>query len=83
VIIAGAFGSYIDVANAIAIGLLPGLPLERIRQVGNAAGMGAKLVLVSRTQREAGLALASRISYLELAAHPLFSTTFGQAMLLG
>ena len=83
VIIAGAFGSYIDVANAIAIGLLPGLPLERIRQVGNAAGMGAKLVLVSRTQREAALALASRISYLELAAHPLFSTTFGQAMLLG
>jgi uncharacterized 2Fe-2S/4Fe-4S cluster protein (DUF4445 family) len=51
--------------------------------VGNAAGMGAKLVLVSRTQREAGLALASRISYLELAAHPQFSTTFAQAMLLG
>jgi uncharacterized 2Fe-2S/4Fe-4S cluster protein (DUF4445 family) len=83
VTIAGAFGSYIDIANAIAIGLLPRLPLERFRQVGNAAGMGAKLALVSRTQREAARALASRIGYLELAAHPLFSTTFAQAMLLG
>jgi uncharacterized 2Fe-2S/4Fe-4S cluster protein (DUF4445 family) len=83
VIIAGAFGSYIDVSSAITIGLFPRLPLERFRQVGNAAGMGAKLALVSRTKREAGRALASRIGYLELAAHPLFSTTFAQAMLLG
>jgi uncharacterized 2Fe-2S/4Fe-4S cluster protein (DUF4445 family) len=83
VIIAGAFGSYIDVANAIVIGLLPRLPLERFRQVGNAAGMGAKLALVSRTRRDAARALASRIGYIELAAHPLFTTTFAQSMHLG
>jgi uncharacterized 2Fe-2S/4Fe-4S cluster protein (DUF4445 family) len=83
VIIAGAFGSYIDVSSAITIGLLPKLPLERFRQVGNAAGMGAKLALVSRAKRDAAQALASRIRYLELATHPLFSTTFAQAMLLG
>ncbi len=83
VIIAGAFGSYIDVTNAIAIGLLPRLPLERFRQVGNAAGMGAKLALISRTKRQAARDLASRINYLELAAHPLFATVFAQAMLLG
>jgi uncharacterized 2Fe-2S/4Fe-4S cluster protein (DUF4445 family) len=83
VIIAGAFGSYIDISNAITIGLLPRLPLERFRQVGNAAGMGAKLALVSRAKREAAQALASRIGYLELAAHPLFPATFAQAMLLG
>lgn len=83
VIIAGAFGSYIDIANAITVGLLPRLPPERFRQVGNAAGMGAKLALVSRTKRDAARALASRIGYLELATHPLFSTTFAQAMLLG
>jgi uncharacterized 2Fe-2S/4Fe-4S cluster protein (DUF4445 family) len=83
VIIAGAFGSYIDVSSAITIGLLPKLPLERFRQVGNAAGMGAKLALVSRSKRDAAQALASRIGYLELAAHPLFSATFAQAMLLG
>jgi uncharacterized 2Fe-2S/4Fe-4S cluster protein (DUF4445 family) len=83
VIVAGAFGSYIDVSSAIAIGLLPRLPLERFRQVGNAAGMGAKLALLSRAMRDAAQALASRIGYLELAAHPLFSATFAQAMLLG
>jgi uncharacterized 2Fe-2S/4Fe-4S cluster protein (DUF4445 family) len=83
VIIAGAFGSYIDVANAITIGLLPRLPLQRFRQVGNAAGMGAKLALVSRAKRDAARALASRIGYIELAAHPLFTTTFAQSMLLG
>ncbi len=83
VIIAGAFGSYIDVSSAIAIGLFPGLPLDRFHQVGNAAGVGARLALVSRSQREAAQALASRIRYLELAAHPLFSATFAQAMLLG
>ncbi|MCX6072074.1 MAG: ASKHA domain-containing protein [Chloroflexi bacterium] len=83
VIIAGAFGSYIDVSSAITIGLFPRLSLERFHQVGNAAGMGAKLALVSRAKRDAAQVLASRIGYLELAAHPLFSATFAQAMLLG
>ena len=50
VIIAGAFGTYIDVASAIAVGMLPALPLDRFRQVGNAAGMGAKLALISRSK---------------------------------
>jgi uncharacterized 2Fe-2S/4Fe-4S cluster protein (DUF4445 family) len=83
VIIAGAFGSYIDVTNAVSIGLLPRLPLERFRQVGNAAGMGAKMALVSRSRRDAARALATRIGYLELAAHPDFASTFAQAMSLG
>ncbi|MBI5956036.1 MAG: DUF4445 domain-containing protein, partial [Chloroflexi bacterium] len=46
VIIAGAFGSYIDVLSAVCRGLLPALPLERFRQVGNAAGTGARMALV-------------------------------------
>ena len=81
-IIAGAFGSYIDVNSAMTIGLLPPLPLKRFRQVGNAAGMGAKLALASSAKRDAAQELASRIGYLELATHPLFATTFAQAMLL-
>ena len=40
VIIAGAFGSYIDVGSAVTVGMLPPLPLGRFRQVGNAAGPG-------------------------------------------
>ncbi len=83
VIIAGAFGTYIDVASAIVIGMLPSLPLERFRQVGNAAGMGAKMALVSRSKRGEAQDLARRVGYIELASVPGFSKKFGQAMRLG
>jgi uncharacterized 2Fe-2S/4Fe-4S cluster protein (DUF4445 family) len=83
VMIAGAFGTYIDVASAVAIGMLPRLPLERFRQVGNAAGMGAKLALISRSKRAEAQALARRIGYIELARDSQFARTFAQAMYLG
>ena len=83
VIIAGAFGSYIDVASAVAIGMLPDLPLERFRQVGNAAGMGAKLALLSRQKRQEAQALAQRTRYLELATAPGFKKAFAMATYLG
>ena len=83
VVIAGAFGSYIDVASAITIGMLPALPLDRFRQVGNAAGMGAKLALISRHKRAEAQALASRVNYIELASAPDFMHTFVQAGYLG
>jgi uncharacterized 2Fe-2S/4Fe-4S cluster protein (DUF4445 family) len=81
VIIAGAFGTYIDVGSAIAIGMLPDLPLARYRQVGNAAGMGAKRALISRSERRRAADLARRVHYLELAAHPRFADTFARSML--
>jgi uncharacterized 2Fe-2S/4Fe-4S cluster protein (DUF4445 family) len=83
VIIAGAFGSYIDVASAITIGMLPSLPLGHFRQVGNAAGMGAKLALISRRQRASAQAVAARVNYIELASAHDFKHTFIQASSLG
>ncbi|MBI2857870.1 MAG: DUF4445 domain-containing protein [Chloroflexi bacterium] len=83
VVIAGAFGSYIDVASAVEIGMLPPLPEERFRQVGNAAGMGAKLALVSRSERARARQVAERVEYLELGAAPGFSKTFTSALALG
>jgi uncharacterized 2Fe-2S/4Fe-4S cluster protein (DUF4445 family) len=83
VIIAGAFGTYINVASAVAIGMLPPLPLNRFRQVGNAAGMGAKLALISLKSRAKAQAIASRISYIELASAPKFEQVFVQANYLG
>ena len=72
VINVGAFGTYIDVESAITIGLLPVLPLERISQVGNAAGTGgARLALISRTHRQQAQEIAERVSYLELARRPV------------
>ena len=83
VIIAGAFGTYIDMASAVIIGMLPSLPLDHFRQVGNAAGMGAKLALISRSKRAEAQALAHRVNYIELAATPHFVRTFVQANYIG
>ena len=76
VIVAGAFGTYIDLSNAMQIGMLPSLPLERFKQVGNAAGAGAKLALSSLSRRAEAVALARDTGYLELAADPGFMTRF-------
>ncbi len=79
VIIAGAFGTFIDVESAIVIGMLPSLPLERFKQVGNAAGTGARLALVSRTQRLHAQQIALRDGYIELATIPDFHRKFAEA----
>ncbi len=83
VLIAGAFGSYIDVANAIAVGMLPSLPLDRFQQVGNAAGTGARLALISSSKRGEAQKIVSRVRYIELANVPSFNQTFVQASYLG
>jgi len=82
VIIAGAFGSYIDIASAIGIGMFPSLPLARFHQVGNAAGLGAKLALISRKNRTTAEEIASRIRYIELTTHPKFKHEFSLSLRL-
>jgi len=83
VIIAGAFGTYIDIASAVNIGMLPSIPLDRFRQVGNAAGTGAKMALVSLSKRREAQEIASRVNYIELAGLPRFNEIFIQAGYLG
>ncbi|MDP6631912.1 MAG: ASKHA domain-containing protein, partial [Dehalococcoidales bacterium] len=83
VIIAGSFGSYIDVSSAITVGLLPALPLDRFHQVGNAAGMGAKLALVSLAKRKEAEGIASRTHYIELANTSAFKQTFIETSHIG
>jgi uncharacterized 2Fe-2S/4Fe-4S cluster protein (DUF4445 family) len=83
IVIAGAFGSYLNISNAQAMGMLPSLPLNRFQQVGNAAGIGAQHLLLSSAKREAVEDLPSRIKYLELGGTPQFSKAFTNACLLG
>jgi len=83
VILAGAFGTYIDVRNAMVVGMLPEMPVERVTQVGNAAGLGARMALISRAKRAEAAVLAQRVGYVELAADPDFSRIFAGAMYLG
>jgi uncharacterized 2Fe-2S/4Fe-4S cluster protein (DUF4445 family) len=77
-IIAGAFGAYIDVKSGIAIGLFPDLPSERFVQVGNAAGIGVRQMLASRTARTRASELAAACRYVELSAIPEFQKVFLQ-----
>jgi uncharacterized 2Fe-2S/4Fe-4S cluster protein (DUF4445 family) len=80
VIIAGAFGTYIDVASAIRIGMLPPLPLERFSQVGNAAGAGARLALISRAHRELAVEIAQSVNHVDLTGYPGYPHVFANAL---
>lgn len=80
IVIAGAFGTYLDPYNAVRIGLLPGVPVERIRAVGNAAGAGARLLLSSLEYRRRAQALAKRIEYVELTIVPGFNKFFAKGV---
>jgi uncharacterized 2Fe-2S/4Fe-4S cluster protein (DUF4445 family) len=78
--LAGGFGNYISIPSALRIGLIPPLPVERIRYVGNAASLGAQICLLSEPEREHAAILAGRIEHVSLAAHPDFEQVFVDAM---
>jgi len=80
VIVAGAFGSYLDLRSAVRVGLLPDLEQKRFRQIGNAAGAGAQQLLLSRERRLFAAEIAARATYLELTTHPRFADCFVAAM---
>ena len=78
--LAGAFGSYIRPESAQIVGLIPRVPLERVRAVGNAARMGARLALTSTEARAEAEAIARTVEHQELFAHPTFTDAFMEAM---
>jgi uncharacterized 2Fe-2S/4Fe-4S cluster protein (DUF4445 family) len=82
VIIAGAFGTYLDVQSGIDIGMLPRIDKRRFKQVGNAAGAGARMALLSLDQRERSIQIARQANYIELTAESEFAFTFSKALLL-
>jgi uncharacterized 2Fe-2S/4Fe-4S cluster protein (DUF4445 family) len=59
--------------------MMPPLPLERYRQVGNAAGTGARLALISQDRRRSALEIAAKDGYIELACIPEFNSKFAEA----
>jgi uncharacterized 2Fe-2S/4Fe-4S cluster protein (DUF4445 family) len=78
--LAGGFGNYLSIGSAVRIGLIPPLPLERIRYIGNAAALGAQLALFSEAERARAEVLARSIEHLSLATHPDFQDLFVEAM---
>ena len=80
IIIAGAFGSYIDPKNVVNIGMFPKVSLEKISQVGNAAGVGARMMLLSKVERKRSEKIARDTNYLELTVFPSFTDHFVASM---
>lgn len=76
VLLAGSFGSYINPASARRIGLVPDVPLSRIKAVGNSAGEGAKMALLSFRERAKAAALPERVEYYELSGRVDFNEAF-------
>ncbi|MGD9496352.1 MAG: ASKHA domain-containing protein [Armatimonadota bacterium] len=81
VLLAGAFGNYIDRRSALRMGLLPEVPLERIRGIGNAAGAGALAALISTRERQRAIEIVARAEHVELMANPHFQMVFADAMM--
>lgn len=80
IILAGAFGSYIDPKYAMILGLIPDCRLDRVYAVGNAAGDGARIALLNRHKRAEAQRIAHWIRYIETAVDEEFQTEFVNAM---
>ena len=80
VCLAGAFGNFLDAQNALRAGLTPQVDLKKIRPVGNAAGVGAKLALVSVVERRRAIRIAQKTEHIQLSGSPQFQKAFTHAM---
>lgn len=78
--LAGAFGSYLNPASAMRIGLIPAVPLKKVFSIGNAAGEGARLALLSAREMERAAEIASGVRYVELSMRADFQDQFIGAM---
>ncbi|MFI5398321.1 MAG: ASKHA domain-containing protein [Candidatus Binatia bacterium] len=79
VVLAGAFGSAIDVERALRIGLFPDCGIENVRVAGNAAGDGARIALLNRDKRAEAEWFARKVEYVELTTEPGFMESFVEA----
>ncbi len=78
--LAGAFGNYIDPENARIIGMYPEMHLDKVEFVGNIAGTGSRMCLISKEEREYAEKISKIAEYYELAADKYFQTEYIHAM---
>lgn len=79
--LAGAFGNYLNPHSACAIGLIPKELENRITMIGNAAGLGSQLALLSHSEYERAAKAARNVQFVELGSDPNFTTVFAESML--
>lgn len=78
--LAGAFGNYLRPLTARRIGLLPDVPLEKVKFIGNAASTGARMALLSPQCRARAATIARLARHVDLAALPEFHMTYAEHM---
>ena len=83
VLIAGAFGNYINLESAYNVGLLPKFPNSKVKNVGNAAILGAIKALISRKSRQEAEEIPHLVHYVELAATTNFQDVLTDSIFLG
>jgi uncharacterized 2Fe-2S/4Fe-4S cluster protein (DUF4445 family) len=76
VLLGGSFGSYLNPESAKIIGLVPAVHVDRILSVGNTAGEGAKMTLLSFRERQVAFELPDKIEYVELSGRSDFNDSF-------
>jgi len=76
IFLGGSFGSYLNPESAKIIGLVPPVDVDKIIAVGNSAGEGAKIALLSYRERQVAFELPSRIEYIELSGRTDFNDSF-------
>jgi len=81
-LIAGGFGNYLDGRKAILLGMIPDIPVERIRFVGNTSVIGAKMALLSRAAFERSTQIARSATYYDLITYPNYYEEFMSAKFL-
>ena len=80
--LAGGFGNFLNTKQAVTIGMLPDIPLEKIQFVGNTAIAGAKMVLLSRKAFEISEEIAKSMTYFDLMSHQTYMEEFIRANFL-
>lgn len=80
VVVAGAFGNYIDKRNAVRIGLLPNIDQDNIISAGNTAGAGISMAMLSRAERELAESIPQLVQHIDLAELENFQKTYMKAM---
>jgi uncharacterized 2Fe-2S/4Fe-4S cluster protein (DUF4445 family) len=82
VFIAGSFGNYLDIKKAITIGLLPDLPLDVFKFIGNGALGGARMVLLSRSMQDKAEEVVANMTHIELSVNSMFFKEFTSALFI-
>ncbi|MDR3643521.1 MAG: ASKHA domain-containing protein [Clostridia bacterium] len=80
--IAGGFGRYLNIEKSTVIGLIPLLPGEKFKFIGNSSVIGAYMTLVSKRHREKELELARKITYIDLSTEPDYMYQYTAALFL-